>query len=112
MPTILPTDSFDNPIPALRLKGSGAHTINATTSGSARNTAAFDANTRIVSVYATSAVYLSFGGSGVTASSSDHYYPAGVYYDFAIGGDQMAHATHLAVRAVDSNGAVYVSEKE
>lgn len=112
MPTILPTDSYDNPIPALRLKLSGAHTVSATTGASARNTTGFNADTRVVSVYAESAVYIAFGDATVSASSSDHYFPAGVYYDIAIGGEQTGHATHVAVRSVDTNGSVYVSEKE
>lgn len=112
MPTILPQDSNDNPIPALRLKDSGAHTINATTGASARNSVAFDGDTRVVSLYAAAPVYVAFGNASVSASSSDHYFPAGVYYDFAIGGDQTGHATHVAVLAADSDGEVYVSEKE
>ena len=111
MSTFLPQDSNDNPIPALRLRSAGAHSISATTGTSARNTTAFDAGTRVVSLYATSAVYVSFGDSAVTADSTDHFFPAGVYYDIAIGGEQAAHNAYVAVRAVDTNGDVYVSEK-
>jgi len=111
MPTILPQDSYDNPIPALRLKDGGAHSISASGTA-ARNSTAFDDATRVLSVYASVPVYLKFGDSGVTATSSDHYYPEGVYYDFAIGGEQAAHYTHLSVLAVSSSGSVYISEKE
>ena len=111
MTTLMPTDSNDNAIPALRLKSSGAHSIDAS-AASVRNTAAFDAETKILSVYATVPVYLKFGDSSVTATTSDHYYPAGLYYDFAIGGDQTGHYTHLAVLRASTDGTVYVSEKE
>lgn len=111
MPTLLPYDSDNNLIPAMRLKPSGAHVI-AAAGSSARNSIAFDADTRVVSVYADVPVYLAFGDSSVTASATDHYFPEGVYYDFAIGGDRTGQASHLAVLAVSASGTVYVSEKE
>jgi len=111
MPTLLPRDINNNPIPALRLKSGGAHSI-AVSASSARNAAAFDEATKVVSVYATVPVYLSFGGSDVTATASDHYYPAGVYYDFAIGSEDTGQFTHLAALRSSSDGTVYISEKE
>ncbi len=113
MPTLLPQDKDNHPIPAMRLKaGGGAHSINAITGASTRNTTAFNIETRVVGFYATVPVYMKFGDSYVSAANTDHYFPAGVYYDFAIGGDRTGHATHLAVLAAESNGAVYISEKE
>lgn len=111
MPTLLPQDMNNNPIPALRLKDSGAHSISASAS-SARNGTAFDTDTRVISVYADVPVYIAFGNNSITASSSDHFYPDGLYYDFAIGGDQTGQATHIAVLAVGTSGTVYISEKE
>lgn len=113
MTTLLPTDADNNPIPAMRLKSGGAHKINAT-SASARNAAAFDSDTKVVSVYASGPVYLRFGNASVTATASDHYYPGDTYYDFSIsGGDSKGpHSTHLAVLAAAGDCAVYVSEKE
>ena len=111
MPTLLPQDSDENPIPVMRLKDGGAHSIAATAS-SARNSTAFDAETVVVSIYADVPVYLKFGGTSVTATTSDHFFPAGIYYDVAIGGERMGHSTHLAVLRADStDGTVYVSEK-
>lgn len=110
MSTFLPKDANENPIPALRLRSGGAHAISAGAS-SARNSTAFDAATRVVSLYATNPAYVKFGDSSVTATNSDHYFPAGVYYDFSIGGDETAHLTHIAVLQVSSAGTVYVSEK-
>ena len=112
MTTMMPMDMNNHPIPAVRLKGTGgAHAI-AASSASARNTIAFDAGTQVVSLYATAPVYVRFGGAGVTATATDHYFPSGVYYDFAIGGDKVGHYTHLAVLRVSTDGTVYVSEKE
>lgn len=111
--TKLPTDINNEPIQALRLKATGgAHIIAATTSASAKNATAFAASTRLVSVYATQNMYLRFGGASASATSSDHFFPAGTYYDFAIGADGEAQYTYLAARAVSANGSVYISEKE
>ena len=109
--TKLPLDSNDNPIPALRLKDGGAHNIS-TSAISARNSVAFDADTRVVSVYASEDTYIKFGDGSVSASGSDHFIPAGLYYDFAIGGDATAHHTHIAALRVTNDGNVYISEKE
>lgn len=111
MTTKLPLDTNDNPIPALRLKEGGAHSINSSAS-STRNTAAFADTTRIVSIYATQDVYINFGGSTVTAAATDHFFPAGVYYDVALGGDGVGHYTHMAVLRTSADGIVYISEKE
>ena len=111
MSTKLPLDVNDNPIPALRLKDSGA-LVFATSAASARNTTAFNADTRVISIYATQDVYLAFGDNTVTAGGSDHFFPANTYYDFAIGGDSTGHYTHVAALRVIADGTVYISEKE
>lgn len=110
MTTFLPYDSNFNPIPALRLKQGGAHKITAG-AVSARNTTAFAATTRIISLYADVPVYIKFGDSSVTATTSEHFFPAGLYYDIAIGGENAAHYTHVAVLQADTGGNVYISEK-
>jgi len=112
MTTLLPTDANDNLIPAMRLRSSGSHTISALTSGSARTSTAFNTGTRVVSLYATGPVFLKFGDETVTASNSDHYYPTGVYYDFAIGGDEVDQYTHVVALAADADCTLYISEKE
>lgn len=113
MTTLMPKDADNNTIPALRLKSGGAHTI-AATNTSVRNSVAFNAETRVISVYATGPVYLKFGGNTVEATSSDHYFPAGIYYDIAVGGGgaKGPQHTHVAVLRADSNCTVYISEKE
>ena len=111
MTTLLPQDSNDNPIPALRLKPNGAHNITIGVA-STRNTTAFDAETRIISIYSDTPTYIAFGNSSITATTSDHYFPSGIYYDFSIGGDDRAHYTHLAVLQTSQTGTIYISEKE
>lgn len=112
MTVFLPRDAHGHPVPAVRLKPGGAHTI-AVTAASARNATAFNAGTRLVSLFATGPIFVRFGGADVAAAATDHYYPGGLYYDFAIGGDGPAHMTHIAaIRAGDSNATLYISEKE
>lgn len=112
MTTILPIDANDNAIPALRLKDGGAHALSSVTSASVRNTQGFEADTKIISLYASTPVYIRFGEGDVVATSSDHYFPAGVYYDIAIGGYGVDHTPYVAILAVDMDGDVYISEKE
>lgn len=108
--TTLPNDRDSRPIPALRLKSNAAQAINVT-STSNRNTTPFDASTRIVSLFATGPVFVRFGDSSVTATATDHYFPAGVYYDFAIGGDKVEHTPYISVIRADVDCTLYVSEK-
>ena len=111
MTTIIPTDDNNIPLPAMRLNDSGAHAINVT-STSAKNTSGFDAQTRVVSLYATGPVHIRFGSSSVTATTSDHYFPEGVYYDVAIGGGKTGHYTHVAVIRASYDCQLFVSEKQ
>jgi hypothetical protein len=112
MPTLLPQDSDNNPIPAMRFRSGGAHSITVTSS-SARNSTAFNEDTRVISVCTDIAMYVKFGTSSVTATSSDHYLPAGIYYDIAVGGGRSGHYTHVAaLRAGGADGVLKISEKE
>jgi len=112
MTTFLPLDSTGRAIPALRLKSGGAHAVSVGAS-TARNSTGFDSETRIVSLYATVPVYIKTGDSSITATTSDHFFPAGVYYDLAIGGGPVKQATNIAVlKAGAENGTLYISEKE
>ena len=111
MSTLLPRDANNSPIPALRLLNDGAHTISATSSASVKNSIAFNVQTQIISLYAIEPVYISFGEFDVVATNSDHYFPAGVYYDLAIGGEGVNHTPYIAVLAVDVDAEVYISEK-
>ncbi len=111
MTTLLPQDLNDNPIPALRMKTGGAHKISATAT-TARNASAFSTDTKIVGLYADVPVYIAFGDASITATTNSHFFPAGIYYDVSIGGDHSAHYTHIAVLRADTNGTLFISEKE
>ncbi|MGH1402765.1 MAG: hypothetical protein ACRBDL_00825 [Alphaproteobacteria bacterium] len=108
MTTILPLDANHVPLPALRLKDNGAHSVSASTT-SQRNTTSFDTQTQIISLYATGPVYIRFGASDVTATSSDHYFPEGIYYDFSVSGKEQL--THVAVIRANYDCDVFISEK-
>ncbi|PCJ97818.1 MAG: hypothetical protein COA45_09020 [Zetaproteobacteria bacterium] len=111
MTTLLPQDQNDNPIPALRMKSGGAHNITVGAS-STRNPTPFNAQTRVISLYTDAAAYIAFGDASVIATTNDHFFPAGIYYDVAIGGDQSAHYTHAAILQVSGSGTMHISEKE
>lgn len=112
MTTLLPTDADNKTIPAVRLRDGAARTLSVTGT-SARNSTAFHADTRIISLYATGPVYIRFGTANtVTATSSDHYFPAGIYYDIAIGGGPVAHYGYIAALKADADCTLYISEKE
>ena len=74
--------------------------------------AALYEDTRIISLYATVPVYIKFGDSSVTATTADHYFPSGVYYDFAIGGGAVPQYGYVAALRVSADGTLYISEKE
>jgi hypothetical protein len=111
MSTYMPTDLRNNPIPVLRMREDKAHTINVTAT-SARNSTAFDAETRVVSLYATEDMFIRFGNSSITATTSHHFLPAGTYYDVSLGGQGNGFASHVAAIRSTSDGTLYISEKE
>ncbi|CAK0774761.1 Cupin domain-containing protein [Azospirillaceae bacterium] len=111
MATLLPRDDDGHPIPALRLRANGAHTVSVTQT-SARNHIAFSTETRVIGVYATGAVFLQSGNATIAATSSDHYFPGGVYYDISLGNGQQETHNYLAAIRVDSDCVLYISEKE
>lgn len=110
MTTLLPVDANNYPLPVLRLLSGGAKTV-AVTASSARTATAFDAETRVVGLYATSAMFIRFGNSSVTAASTDHYLPADTYMDLSIAGDETQSFTHIAAVRSATDGTLYVSEK-
>ncbi len=101
MTTLLPKDADNNVIPALRISGAGAHQL-ASTGTAVSNTTAFDEETKVVSVYATAPIYIKFGENGVTATNTDHFFPANTYYDIAISGGagKGAHGSLLWVISI------------
>jgi hypothetical protein len=112
MTTILPKDDDNNPIPALRLKDGKAHKITATFVAS-KNSIPFDASTKVVSVFATEDIFIEFGDPSIVATTNSHFFPSGVYYDFAINTNKNAIDRYISiVQAGESSGYVYISEKE
>lgn len=113
MTTLLPKDADNNTIPALRLADGGAHAVSVTVTATT-NATAFSEDTKIVSLYATVPVYLKLGDAGVTATTSDHYFPANTYYDIAITGGtgKGPHNAYISVLRVSDDGTLYISEKE
>lgn len=109
--TSMPKDSDNYPIPALRLRPAGAYALNVTAS-STRNATPFSTGAKVVGLYATGPVFLRFGNSAVTATSTDHYFPGGVYYDMAIAGDKEARHDYVAALRAESDCTLYISEKE
>lgn len=112
MPTLMPRDDDNFAIPALAMKPDCAHSVSFDAASSSRNSTAFDPRTRVVSIFATDNVFLRFGDSSVTASTSDHFFPAGIYYDVAISNVKTTHYDYIAIRGAGTSGTVYLSEKE
>lgn len=112
MPTLLPRDDDNFAIPALSIKPNAAHSVAFDASSSSTNSTGFAPETRVVSIYTDQPVYINFGDLGVSASASDHFFPAGIYYDVAISNVKSTHYSHVAVRGVSDAGTLYISEKE
>ncbi len=112
MASILPEDANGNPIPALSLKTGGAHQVAIDNVTSTRNAAAFDSKTDVISVYSSENCYIKFGDNSVTATTGDHFLPAGLYLDLAIGPNENAQNAYLAILSAEASGTVYISEKE
>lgn len=110
MTTLLPVDANNYPVPVLRLLSGGAKTI-AVTASSARTSTAFDVETRVVGLYATTAMFIRFGSNTVTASATDHYLPADTYMDISIAGDETQSFTNIAAVRSVADGTLYISEK-
>lgn len=49
--------------------------------------------------------------SNVTATTSDHFLPAGIYYDVAIGPNDANQNAYIAALSAAGDGTLYVSEK-
>lgn len=110
MSTLMPVDANDLPLPVLRLRAGSAHHI-AVTATSVRNTTAFNTDTRVLSLYATTPMYVRFGINTAVATSADHFIPADTLMDFSIAGDDKQTFTHIAAIRVTSDGTLHISEK-
>jgi hypothetical protein len=109
MPTVLPVDANNYPVPVLRLRPSAAQTL-AVSSTSARSTV-FNTDTRVVGLYATTAMFVRFGDNTVTAAATDHYLPADTYMDLSIAADDLQSFSYVAAIRTATDGILYISEK-
>ena len=108
----LSTDANGRPIPALRLKPGGAHVLSVSSTSAV--TGPFNPTTRVIGLYATVPIFIRTGDATVSATSADHYLPEGFYYDISLGGDLLGRGGHSCLAAVrlDTDGTLYISEKE
>lgn len=110
MTTVLPRDADDNAIQALKPLDGGAHHV-AYTGTAARNTTAFDSKTRVIIITASSDCYYKLGGSGVTATSADHFLPGGSIFYLAVGGGKgTEQSSHISVIQSSDAGTLHISE--
>ena len=110
MPTILPVDANNYPVPVLRFRP-GAAQILSVSSSTARNGTAFNNDTRVIGLYATTAMFVRFGDNTVTAAATDHYIPADTYMDVSIAADDIQTFTYVAAIRSATDGTLYISEK-
>lgn len=116
--TAMPLDDNGVPIPCMALRDGGAHTIAHTSSAAGRNTTAFKSDTQVISFYSTTACFIKFSNDpAAKATSADHYFPAGIYYNFELGGQvskgysqRKENKKYISVLSVDTSGTAYVSE--
>lgn len=112
----LPRDQHQKVIQVMGLADGGAHVISSTTGEVEVNAVAFDADTNVITVYFTAAVFIKFGHANtVIATTSDHYIPAGLRVPIAVGtGDQndtnYSFMSMLPVVAAATKG--YISENQ
>jgi hypothetical protein len=117
--SMLPIDGRNEPMPVLyyrNLNGT-ANTFASTVSTTAVRLGPFSDGTRVLSMYANADVYFVTGNSTVTAVTSSHFWPSGLYYDFNVfwggsfnqdGGDQYIS---LITSDASKNANVHISER-
>jgi hypothetical protein len=105
----MPLDQRGNPVPTLGYLDGGDFVLTVTAT-SARNSTPFNAQTRVISIYATVPCFIRLGNNTVTATTGDHFIPDGTYLDIAVGPNTKDR--HLAVIRATSDGTLYISERE
>ena len=98
-------------IQVMRVKSGGAHHI-AISGTTNRNSSAFPTGSRVIEIYCDTACYWQTGDNTVTASSADHFLPAGHARVYSLGGDKQTQHTHIAVIQALASGTLHVSELE
>ena len=98
-------------VQVLRALVSGAHQI--TVAGTtARNSVAFNADTRAIEINADTDCFFQSGDNTVVATGTDHRLPSGETRVYSLGGDRQAQHTHIAVIQESAGGTLYISELE
>ncbi|PZQ48867.1 MAG: hypothetical protein DI551_00620 [Micavibrio aeruginosavorus] len=100
MGSLLPKDENNNAIPVMGYKPNGAQKLTLT-GASLRNPQPI--TSPVISVYATAAMTMEFGGDDVTADGNKHFVPANTLLDIDTDGKQYV--------AFYGTGTVYISER-
>jgi len=111
--TRMPRDDNSQSIPVLRFRTGGAQTLSL--SDTAARSSAFSSGTRVITVTCSVASFFRTGGSDVTATTSDHYIPAGIPFDMALGSDMSdtdAYHSYISIITSGATGTAYISERE
>jgi hypothetical protein len=111
--TRMPRDDNSQSIPVLRFREGGSQTVSL--SDAAVRSSALSSGTRVITVTCTVASFFRTGGSDVTASTSDHYIPAGIPFDMALGSDMSdtdAYHAYISIITSGATGTAYISERE
>lgn len=110
--TSAPKDADGVALQALRpLLTAGSHQI-IVTSTTARNSIAFGSASSALSLWALQDMFVRFGDSTVTATTSDHFIPKEMWLTFSLGGDLLTAATHIAAIRDITDGTLHISEQE
>ena len=84
--SMMPIDGRNEPMPVLYYRNTDgtANTFASTISTTAVRLGPFSEGTRVLSMYANADVYFITGNSTVTAVTTSHFWPSGLYYDFNV----------------------------
>ena len=107
----LPLDQNGLAIPAVELIDGGAHHVNIAVAATKNATPFMAADgkygARIISLYATQDCFIKMGDNAVVATAADHFFPAGIYYDFSI----KRNVEYISVLRSTADGVLHISEK-
>lgn len=117
--SMLPIDGRNEPMPVLYYRNINgtANTFASTISTTAVRLGPFSDGTRVLSMYANADVYFLTGNSTITAVTTSHFWPSGLYYDFNVfwggsfnesGGD---HYISLITSDASKDANVHISER-
>lgn len=112
--TRMPRDDNSQSIPVLRFRTGGAQHLNIS-SGAPTLSAQLPVGTRIITLICTVDAFFETGGSGVSATSSSHFIPAGVPFDMALGSDLSkvdGYHSYISVLSASGSGVAHISERE